>query len=205
MRRVGGPPRPCPTHPRPNKGARGVGRRQLLSWLTCDRCSRRTWTSEGPHGAWRRREDAARADRAAAAREPRRGGVRAGHAPLDRRVQVSAAAARARHLPPPPGLADLGRGNPKALPGLGDARTAFLQPQLPLIRGGLPCPEILRPSPRNLTAQTLCQPLRNPVSLPDTVTQPQLPRYPFPGPPSPAPQSSNRLALSGTQGDLSTP
>lgn len=71
--------------------------------------------------------------------------------------------------------------------------------------GGPPVPRNTKTLAQKPDSPNLCQPLRNPVSLPDTVTQPQLPRYPFPGFPSPAPQSSNRLALSGTQGDLSTP
>lgn len=58
---------------------------------------RRDLDERGP-ALW---EDAARADRAAAVREPRGGGVRAGHLPLDRCLQVSGAPATAGDTPTP--------------------------------------------------------------------------------------------------------
>lgn len=91
------------------------------------------------------REDAARADRAAAVREPRGGGVRAGHLPLDRCLQVSGAPATAGDTPPP---AD--PRNPEPLLGCGDA-TDFLQREVLLILRPL-YPEILRNSPGRPTA-----------------------------------------------------
>ena len=89
----------CPAHRRPDKGgARAAG--GLLRGAHLRQVLRR---AAGRGRAWGRalRDDAARADGAAAVRQPRRGGVRAGHAALDRRLQVSRATAPLRLLAGP--------------------------------------------------------------------------------------------------------
>lgn len=163
------------------------------SRLTCRRCFRRTWTSKH----WRCGKDAARANGAAAVREPCQGGVRAGHAPLDRRLQVSRTTATNRLPPQMRGWLEISAPDIPRPSWESGTRTALLQPELPYI----PLPEIKEPHPETRQPQALCQPPRNPETLPDTLTQPQLPLHLFPRPP-PLHPSSQRLTLS--QGNLST-
>lgn len=93
----GGQPRPCPALRLQLKAAgRSVASAGAAEDLPV--AGAHSWEQRGGQPALRG-EDAAGADSAAAVREPRGGGVRAGHSTLDRCLQVSRDSESPSHLP----------------------------------------------------------------------------------------------------------